>query len=296
MCLFFNRQISKRNGFSIIEVLLAIGILVFVLGVVGATTFNFFKGLTQVSAKTEAKDFIATLTRYLQSQQGCQNSLVSLSAPGATETNLTLAGYGGYGSQTADLTAGYQVSPRLVIESLTIKDKGSPPSLSVKNGKRFQRSVAQIKVVMRTSASSGNLPIRDYYIEVPVLQGIAPMSGTIDGCSVEMSLEEACVVSGGTFTPPSTCTPSVACEFKGTAFGCWPEATCPNANYPAATKYVFSSAGDAVSPPSSMCPSGGVPTSSGTVSYTYLGSPCNKYGVCTTYSNQAFFYICLKCD
>jgi len=286
----------SRRGFSVIEVIVAIGILMLVLGAISATTLNFAKSMSRLWARADAKEFVSSVTKYLLSSQGCQNSLVSLPIPGATETNFTIVGFGGYGHQIDNISAGYNVTPRLVIDSMTIKNKGSAPSISVRNGVQFQRSVAQIKIVMRTSSATGSVPIREYFIEVPILQKITPITGVIDGCSVDMSVEDACSAAGGTYTAPGTCTPSVSCEFKGTAYGCWPEASCPSTNYPAASKYTFSSASETTSPPTSMCPVGAVPTSSGTVSYTYLGNPCDKYGVCTTYTNQAFFYICLKCN
>ncbi|MBL7542418.1 MAG: type II secretion system protein [Bdellovibrionaceae bacterium] len=293
---FLTKKTSIRNGFSLLEILVALGLVTLILGVVGSTTFSFFKGLARVSAEIDGKDFIVVLTKYIQSQQGCQNSLLNLPVPSATEQNLTIKGFEGYGNTTADIRAGFQVSPRLSIENMTIKNKGFPAAISIKNGVRFHRTIAQIKITMRTSVASGSIPLRDYIIEVPVLQKASPLSGQIDACSVEMSIEDACVMAGGTFTPPTTCAPAVACEFKGTAYGCWPHTACPNTNYPSTTRHTFSAAAEVTTPPSSMCPSGGVPTSSGNVSYSFLAAPCDKYGVCTNYPNQAYFYICLKCN
>ncbi len=292
----WNFRILKNRGMTIVETLVAMGILSIVTAVVISLSYNFFKAQTQLSAKSEANEFISSVSKFLLSQQGCSLSLEGLPYPTSTATNFTLKGYSGYGFKDTDIANSFQISPRLRIKTLTIQDKGLAPIITVKNGINYERKIAQLKFSMEVLMGNNTTEIRDRYIEVPLLQRASPLSGLINGCNAEMTVEDACAAAGGTYTPPSTCTPAAACQFKGMAYGCWSDPSCPKTNYPSATKYTFSSLAQTMLPPAAMCPAGGTPTSSGRVTYSYEVAPFNKYGAGVPFTNYAYFYICLQCQ
>ncbi len=286
---------SNSHGMTLVETMLAMAILSIVTAVVVSLSYNFFKAQTQLSAKSEANEFISSVSKYLLSQQGCDSSLAGLPFPTALATNFTLRGYSGYGFKSFDLSNGSQITPRLKIRTLTIQAKGLAPIIIVKNGSKYSRNIAQIKFSMDVLIGNTTTEIRDRYIEVPLLQKLGPPSGLVNGCNAEMTVEDACTAAGGAFTPPSTCTPAAACQFKGMSYGCWSDPSCPKTNYPAATKYTFGSLAQTAAPPAAMCPAGGTPTSSGRVTYSYEVAPFDKYGRGVPFTNYAYFYICLKC-
>lgn len=288
------KNLNKNKGFTLVEALVSMAILGIVLVSMGSLVTNLYKSQNQVSTKNEASEFVSSVSKYLLSKQGCDQGLVGVAIPTAIDAAFTLVGYSGYGATTGSIASGFKVSPRLTVSSLQIKDKGVAPYIIVKNGLNYQRTIAQIKFKFSVSNGSSSVELQERYVEVPILQKLAPASGTIDACLAELTIEDACVAAGGIFTAPSTCTMASACEFKGTAFGCWPYNTCPSASYPTATQYTIATAADITSPPASICPLGGTPTSTGFLNYTYSAPPCGK--ACTTYSNVAYFYMCLKCN
>ena len=280
---------SKSNhnirGMSLIETLMAVAIVSFVMSVTGTLIFNFFRAQTRLSAKSEANEFVAAVSKYLLSEQGCNQSLAGLPIPPITEAPFSLVGYSGYGSSAGNILGGFNVSPR-------IKDKGLQSTVSMKGAVAYKKTIAQVKFKMSVLNGQNTTDIRERFIEIPILH----IAGIISGCNVELSVEDTCTAGGGTFTPPSTCTPATVCQFKGTAYGCWDKPNCPNTSYPSATKHIFSSSSQINSPPTTMCPLGGTPTQSGFVNYSYPGTICNKFGACNTVSNTAYFYICLQCN
>ena len=130
------RECSRSNhnirGMSLIETLMAVAIVSFVMSVTGTLIFNFFRAQTRLSAKSEANEFVAAVSKYLLSEQGCNQSLAGLPIPPITEVPFSLVGYSGYGSSAGNILGGFNVSPRLKIQTLTIKDKGLPPTVSMK--------------------------------------------------------------------------------------------------------------------------------------------------------------------
>ncbi len=284
-----------KKGFSLVELIIAAALTALVLFSVSAVIFNLTRSQVYIGENLIATEFVSSLSKYLNTKEGCAASLINLSLPTSTATPVTINNYMGHGAPTPmSLSSGVMLTNKLKIDSLTIKDKGITPYDTTINGIGYRRNMAQIQIKLSIDLQAGSIPV-DRIIEIPVLTRISPASGTIDVCGLEAPTAEICAAMGGTFTAPATCTPVNSCRFMGISFGCWPYTACTGANFPSAQKFTLASEAQAVSPPASACPKGGVPTSTGQSSYSFVSSPCDKYGACTTYPNSAFFYICLLC-
>lgn len=285
-----------KKGFSLTELMFAIGILSVVLFSTALIVSNINKSQVLISEKLLATEFVSALSKHLNTQVGCAASLVNLNVPTTTPTAVTINNYLGYGaSAPMTLSAGVELSNKIRINSLTMKDKGIAPYDTTINGVGYRRSMAQLKIDLSVTVDDSSVPV-ERFIEIPVLTRTSPSSGTIDVCGLEASTAEICTAMGGVFSPPGVCTPSSACRFMGVVYGCWPYSDCSGAAYPSALRFTLASEAQIVSPPASICAKGGVPTSTGQTTYTFINAPYNKYGVGTTYSNQAYFYICLLCS
>ncbi|MBL7542419.1 MAG: prepilin-type N-terminal cleavage/methylation domain-containing protein [Bdellovibrionaceae bacterium] len=286
----------RAKGFSLVEIIAALGILSVVLVAISWIVANVGKSQIFISEKAVATEFISGISKHLNSQAGCTSSIVNLSLPTSTFTNVTIDNYIGYGAASPmSLTNGVQLSSKLRVESIEIRDKGIAPYDTTVNGVSYRRLMAQIKISMSVNMDPGSTPI-ERIIEIPVLTRLTPSaSGTIDMCGLEASTGEICTAMGGT-AGPDTCTPTSVCHFKGVAYGCWPYTDCVGASFPSATHFTLASEAQSVNPPNSICTRGGVPTSTGQGSYTFISGPCDKYGNCTTYPNTTYFYICLQCS
>ncbi len=277
---------------SLVEVLTAVGILSVAMLALVAMISNLTKSQATITGKNEANIFMSTMASYLISEQGCQNSLVNpnLLVPTAVPLPFTLIGYDGFGATGGNIATGTQLTPRLKVVEMTIRDKGIPGIMVVKNSQPHMRTIAQIKIKLQATAAGGDMALRERFVEIPVLQKVGAL-GKIKACNVDIDLEDACNAAGGSYSG-GACTPGVTCTFKRMAYGCWPYAACPKTSYPDAIKFTKTSAG---SIPAGVCPGTSTPSSTGLVNYSYSAAPCGKGG-CTKYNNTAYFYICLKCQ
>ena len=288
----FNR--FKESGFTLVEILIALGVMGISMVAVGVVYSLINKSKINISEKVAATEFTSSLSKHLSSRLGCMASMVGQAMPGAVATPMTINNYTGYGAPGSGvISSGTKLSNNLQLTSMTIKDKGVPPTDTLINTVTYRRIIAQIKLVLNVKVENNNFPI-EKYIEFPVLTKVSPASGTVDVCGLDASTSEICTAIGGTFSPPNICTPSSVCRFMGMAYGCWKYTSCPGVSYPSAQRFTLTSQAASTTPPPSVCSKGGVPTSTGQNNYTYVGPPCGKSG-CTTYSNIAYFYICLQC-
>ncbi len=297
MVKIIKNKMPNVKGFSLVEVVISIGILAIAILSVSAVYTYLNKAENGIADKLTTNEFINALSKHLTTKSTCDLSLTGQPVPiVGVDTDIVISPYDGYGSNSTNkIKANSVLSPRLKVNKISIKDKGIPKGTVSFKGENYNRIISQIKIVLDLK-SDGVVTQIVRFIELPILTKVSPgpASGKIDSCGLEATTSDVCVNMGGTFdSDTNVCTPKPGnCEFRGIAYGCLPTTTCPGPgiNFPSARFFTHPSSTSTA--PAAACTRGGTPTSTGEYAYTYTTGSGKSL---KTFNNKAYFYICLEC-
>jgi len=284
---------KQKSGFSMVEVLVSLGIMVIVTGLFAMSLVGLKKSQSEFEDKNDALLFMNGLTSYLMgNQQSCSNAINNqyLPAPGAPAVPFQINGYNGYGFGGGTLTAGSVISgssanARTRIQSMSIGAKTGVPDVVVRsNGNNYTRRVATISIVLEKSNHDNQMtftPLPTKYIEFPVYINGA---GIMSQCQLEMQPADVCQMIGATLTSNGACKPAAQCQIKGAyvVSSCFqPYSGCmPGVENPVTGAM--------------SCPSDSTASKTGEYSQSFqvsCGKKCS-YDVI----NIVQFFVCMKCN
>jgi hypothetical protein len=301
-------KIELRSGFSVVEVMVGLGLLAAVAYFAATSMGTLFKSGKSIELADVSTTFSGDLGRYLRTQ-ACGNELKGKPFP-VTQTDLSFQFYKGVGSKTGvPVAKGLEVAQGARIEQMTGQEKaGVPASIVRLGGVDYELKVLQVELRMavKVSGQTSWSPRAPTIFEIPVyVQG-----GVIRECRVGTDLTEACSVIGGTFDGV-TCKPKEGCRLMGSyatvecdpkTYGCsYKDAVANNSSLPtlnepptaAQVAQVNRIIGNPATGGTASCPAGATPslvsatTSNRTVS---CGKKCSVNVATTTR-----YFMCMKC-
>lgn len=289
--------LKQNAGFSLIEIIVAMGIMSVVAGLFATSVVQLQKSQVSFEDKNSSFAFISALTgSLLGDQQTCTN-LLKGQRLSTTPTEFTISNFSGLGSQDVELkkstlVAGHNdASAKVRINSLTIHQKPNVEATKINaQGLDYERKIAVITVGTEIREAGGKTEQgRSNYVaeaprtlEVPVYT----RGNTIESCQINMTRTDVCNTIGAGVDPTNTsrCLPQEQCFVKGSFFistctpsyaGCMPSSRNPVTG-------------------STTCPEKSTRTSTGLYTQTFTVS-CGKkcsYNVVNTIE----FYMCMQCD
>lgn len=286
-------RLSRNQGFTIVEVLIAVAILGLVA--VGASTVmtDIFKTQSLIVDRDEANEFAASLSRFLNGDSSCSSALdntlfpvdVAAASQSETGTPIKITGYSGYGvAASSNLEVGTQVGRRLRIKVIDMKNKGVPPQDVVSGAATFKRYVAQIRLQFEQNSEGSWKALPPRFYEIPVLVDAA---GAIKRCQVDLMIDDACRAIGSQYDAASgTCLPTTQCQMKGT----FVSAVCSPA---------YGGCNPGVMNPltgSASCPAGVTASHTGHMSSTFQVPSGQKKVPPINVTQSIDFYVCMQCN
>ncbi len=211
-------------GMSLIEIMVAAGILSFVGLAVSTTLTDVVKMQNATTAKDESNEFASAIARFLFTESTCTESLRGQTFPLSNSRALQMPRYLGYGANSvARVEAGFNVTEKLRVLSLDLVDKGMPPVSMRYEGSERLRVLGQINLnTQLTIAGKATAnPTRSF--ELPLL--INPSDNRIVKCLSNSSVRDACIAMGTRLDPVTgQCVPESQCVFEGsyTLISCSP--------------------------------------------------------------------------
>lgn len=276
-------------GMSLIEIMVAAGILSFVGLAVSTTLTDVVKMQNATTAKDESNEFASALARFLFTESTCTSSLGSQTFPLARRRPLQMPNYLGYGTGAlTTVETGYSVTDKLRITRLQLVDKGMPPVEMMYEGQMRLRVLGQINLETEMTVAGKATANAPRSFEIPLL--INPANNRIIKCLSNSSSRDACVAMGTTLDPATgLCRPDNQCIFEGsyTLVSCSPApmnaSLCPsNVGNPA-----FGGRAGCASGAGSSRPTG--------TFTTHFDEPIGKKS--TQRINVSYsYFLCLKCD
>lgn len=287
------RILKHQAGFSLIEIVVAMGIMSVVAGLFATSVVQLQKSQVSFEDKNASFAFVSSLTgSILGDQQTCTHLL-----KGTRLTNnaseFTVANFSGLGSKTIDLKKNTVISgsdnnqPKVRIRSLTIQAKPNIQTTKIRaNGVDYDRMIAEI--ILSTETRQPGASATKYTaepnrtIDVPVYV----RNGIIETCQINMTRVDVCNTIGAGIDPNNTsrCLPQEQCFVKGSYFisKCEPE-------YNGCVKSVANPITGGLN-----CPERSTATSTGMYSQTYnvsCGKKCSY-----TVKNTIEYFMCMQCN
>lgn len=283
-------QIMNR-GFTLVEVLVAVGILVLVAGLFASSVLDLKVSENEFTDKNDALLFVNSLTTALLENQNTCSGFISgknLPAPGAAAIPFSITAYSGYGGNGGPIEAGSIITgtaanPSLRVRSLSINAKNVPDTTVTSGGVNFLRRIAVLTISLerRNRKISGQfIPLADRFIEFPVYVN---SGGVMSSCQLEMQPADVCQMIGATVAS-GACKPAFQCQLKGT----YVQSTCSPAYSGCPANTINPVTGGANCPPDATATQTGVTSGTFTVS---CGKKCS-YDV----TNTMTFWICMRCS
>ncbi len=292
------KVLKQSTGFSLIEIIVAMGIMSVVAGLFATSVVQLQKSQVTFEDKNASFSFVSALTGSLLGDQQTCTALLQGTRLNASPTEFTMANFSGLGSKTVDLKKGAIVSgesadtAKVRIQGLTIHAKPDVQTTKiVANGIEYDRRIAVVtlatevrapgdqKTGQKTAAYRAEAPRT---LEVPVYV----RSNVIQTCQINMTRMDVCNTIGAGIDPNNTsrCLPQEQCFVKGSFFiskcspayaGCMPSSVNPITG-------------------STTCPAKSTRTSTGMYSQTFnisCGKKCSY-----TVTNTIEYFMCMQCN
>ncbi|MBX3040861.1 MAG: prepilin-type N-terminal cleavage/methylation domain-containing protein [Bdellovibrionaceae bacterium] len=278
------------KGFSLVEVLMALGILSLVSLGVGVAVSSLMSQQQQVVTSDIGDNFSAAFFQHLLVPVNCNAAINNQALPtSGNGTPLIVHSFGGEANPALNVVqANTQVDRGLFVNSLTIRQKPGTSGQIIQIGSNNQRDRRIAQVVLKLERRPPNeapRPYPDRILEIPVL--LPAGGGNMQECQLESDAEDLCLSMGGTYQNDE-CIPPTQCSMKGTYI----QTTCSDNSYGCANEYTGGDRNNTFTGGES-CPEGSCPTQSGRFNITrsvQTGKKSSKN--ITVYEN---FYICMSC-
>lgn len=286
-----------ERGFTMAEVLVGLVILGVLSIGVGALVRTVMTHQQTFNAKDEVGEFVASFSRWITTNDGCETALRTKRFPGSDLEDLEVDGYQGYGMSDVmgagtTLKSGFRISPQITLARLQWKDKGIAPALINMGTNTYERRTAHIEMEFQLAVGDATPAERIRTMEVPLFIDPPSTPGKIvRTCFTEMNSQNVCAALGyEATTPGGPCLPKVntSCRMAGTykTLTCSPSGYgCHNAVHPEPLENQLTGA--------ASCPPGSVGSRTAIFKYPHTVS-CGKK--CTlTVTNTMEFHICMAC-
>lgn len=294
-------MLSKKNkldrqGFSLVEILVALGVLALLsLGVAVSVNQVFFVQ-KQISVADAGDNFSAAFFQHLTVPGMCEQMVRNKSLPSAGgEVDLEVGTFRGLlPDAPLGIKAGAEVDRGLKVNRLFAKLKPGIPQ-----GERFQigsdpatdmylRSTLQVYLRLeRKDANTGAVHVMpDRILELPVLSN-ATSPSTMQKCMVTSDNKDSCLVMGGTYSGGSCVFPG-ECKVHGTFI----KTTCSKPNVPCDPEYTGPDRNNAITGTGS-CPAGSCAVQSGRFLIKRMVRVGKKDWDPVDVTEN--FYICMSC-
>ncbi len=236
MSILFNKKSlrSDFSGFTLVEVLVAAGILSVVLLGVSSAIYYASKSQQNQQTKIESNDMFAGFAKYLLSRDGCEATFRTRVLP-AADTNFSVTGFGGFGRNTSPISSGYVIDQKLRVTRLTWSQKAAAAATTVGvTTTPLTRKVARItfQYALTEAGSTQARNLKSRIIDIPVLVNGA---NVVQACDLDLTNQSMCQSIGMQWNAgASACEPNASCESKGNYivydWGGDPEAREPQKN------------------------------------------------------------------
>jgi prepilin-type N-terminal cleavage/methylation domain-containing protein len=286
-------RISNSRGFSIVEVLVALGILAMVSLGVGTAISALREQQQSVVTADTGDNFSAAFFQHLLIQDNCNAAIVNKQIPSnEAELDLNITTFRGMGEKAANtVRAGAQVDQNLFISRVFLKRK---PDVKQAESTRFgeankDRYIAQ--VILRLEKRVPGQPVRalpDRIMEIPVLA--AENTPRMETCQLESDANDLCLAMGGTMTNEGVCAPPGQCTIAGTFI----KTTCDGSprGYKCAGEYSGSDRSNTITG-GEYCPADSCPVLSGKFRIERSVKTGKKSHKIVKVTEN--FYMCLRC-
>lgn len=283
---------NNSSGFTLVEVLISVGILAIVTGGIAMSLSQLYKQQQNVVRADEGNAFTSALFQHLLVQGNCNAATAALSIAGGARRQLTINTFTGM-NITGPLREGTKVENGLFIKELSIQEKTGITKEPILIGTAQKgRSVAQVIVQLQRQLGDGQpLDLPPRIMEIPVVTE-TPSSNRIEGCYLDGDLEDMCLSTGGTLDPATNeCIPPGQCTMHGT----FVTTTCENTveGEPCDPEYNGPDRLNAITN-SASCPPGSCPTQSGKFKITRSIQTGKKSSKEITVIEN--FFICMSCQ
>ncbi len=297
-----SKILKSSSGFSLIEIIVAMGIMSVVAGLFATSMVQLQKSQVTFEDKNASFSFVSALTGSLLGDQQTCTALLQGTRLNNNPTEFTMSNFSGLGSKTLDLKKGAVISgesddnPKVKVQGLTIHAKAAadaPSTKVVSNGITYDRKIAVITLSTEIRTPGGTQQGQKTHaaaytteaprtLEVPVYV----RSNVIHSCQINMTQTDACSAIGAGVDPsnPSRCKPQDQCFMKGS----YMVSKCTPA-YGGCLPHIINQVSMTTS-----CPAKSTRTSTGNFSESFTIS-CGKK--CTQTILQSFeYYICMECN
>lgn len=291
-------RLLNAKGFSLTEVLMALGVLAMVSLGVGVAVSSLFTQQQQIVTSDTGDNFSAAFFQHLLMQNNCNAAISGRSLPSGTgEVALNVQTFRGMGESASNTVhAGAQVDRGLFVNQIVLRRKPGTSSQRIQigpekpgNAHLKDRYVLQIALRLeRRLPNETPRPFPERILEIPVLTTAG--SSQMEACQMDADTEDACLMTGGTVNANGTCSPASQCTMQGTFI----KTTCEggDSTTPCNPEY---QGGDRINKFTGLeeCPAGSCPSKSGQFKITRSIQTGKKTS--TTIQVYENFYICMSC-
>jgi prepilin-type N-terminal cleavage/methylation domain-containing protein len=289
------KQLLNQNGFSLPEILVALGIFAMLSLGVAMSVSQLFMMQKQISTNDVGDNFSAAFFQHMNVPYNCAQAVQGRQLPtGTNDIDLNVTTFRGLSpTSPVGVKAGTEVDRGLTVNRIFARQKaGVSQGVQVQVGASptndlYQRYTLQFVLRLERLDAKGKAhTLPDRVLEVPVLT--RPSSpNIISTCMIESGAEDACLTLGGKYVN-GLCTFPAECKVQGTFI----KTSCSNPNVTCAPEYTGPDRNNAVTG-GANCPAGSCPTQSGRFSISRSVQTGKKsWSTITVVEN---FYICMSC-
>lgn len=212
-----NPRIDEERGFTMIEVLVALGLIAIMGLAAGSYVYSSVRGQARAEASGDFNRKIADLINSLSSTRSCQASMSQVVTPGnwgaltsPSGLNFNSLHFPGSNGDTVDIATVGQLYGRIRIAALNLRLEGAVSNSQI-NGisHTSYKALLEVRTENIDEATGG---ARDLRIRtLPLFLSVADSNRAVAGCFEDADnsgiLQATCESLGGRFVPPTSSSP-----------------------------------------------------------------------------------------